>query len=166
MDSYIFRKAIRISGQDRSAEKMPKSIISAEIVIIAYDYSDDTISDYIGVFLDENLQASWMHFLQQLITQYGEYVNADDAVRVRIRQSERETLSVLTNGAINLAKIAFNAGVQRDGEAVEKQLAEYHTDAIRNTSVRTIYNQGSTPSNHLQKHYFRDWNLPKDTGMG
>lgn len=109
--------------------------------------------------------------MQQLAIQYGKYINAADAARelFRIRQGERETLSELANRVLNLAKIAFKDAVQRDGEAVQTQLAEYFTDANRNTFVRT--DSTRVAPQHLQRHLrwhkgVIDWNLPKDTCMG
>ena len=37
---------------------------------------------------------------------------------------------------MGLSKVAFKDAVQREGEAVQAQLAEYYTEAIENTFVR------------------------------
>ena len=37
---------------------------------------------------------------------------------------------------MGLAKVAYKDAIEREGEAVQVQLAEYYTDAIENTFVR------------------------------
>ncbi len=49
---------------------------------------------------------------------------------------EGETLSELAGRVLGLSKVAYKDAIQRDGEAVQVQLAEYYTDAIENTFVR------------------------------
>lgn len=87
---------------------------SVEIVNLPYNYSDSTVSEYTGLFLGENLAAGWTDLLQQLTIQYREYVSAADAARelVRIRFSERKTLSELDSRVLYLAKIAFKNAIQ------------------------------------------------------
>lgn len=43
--------------------------MSAEIVNLSYDYADGSVSEYIGMYLDDNPEASWTDLIQQLTTQ-------------------------------------------------------------------------------------------------
>ena len=47
---------------------------------------------------------------------------------------------------MGLAKFAFKDAVQREGEAVQVQLAEYYTDAIEDTFVREDTARAATTS--------------------
>ena len=49
---------------------------------------------------------------------------------------EGETLSELAGRVLGLAKVAYKDAIEREGEAVQVQLAKYYTDAIENTFVR------------------------------
>lgn len=74
--------------------------MSSEIVTLASDYLDGTVSEYIGLFL----KLAW----QPLTTQYVEYASA-----VRIRQAGRETLSEVASRVLTLAKITFKDAGER-----------------------------------------------------
>ena len=105
---------------------------------LAYDYSDGVVSEYIGLYLDDNPGCKWGDLLEQLTNQYSDYTSATDAARtlIKIKQREGETFSELASRVLGLAKVAYKDAVQREGEAVQAQLAEYYTDAIENTFVR------------------------------
>ena len=105
---------------------------------LAYDYSDGVVSEYIGLYLDDNPRSNWGDLLEQLTNQYSDYTSVTDAARalIKIKQREGETLSELASRVLGLVKVAYKDTVQREGEAVKAQLAEYYTDAIENTFVR------------------------------
>ena len=104
---------------------------------LAYDYSDGMVSEYIGLYLDDNPGSNWGDLLEQLTNQYSDNTSATDATRalIKIKQREGETLSELASRVLGLAKVVYKDAVQREGEAVQVQLAECYTDAIENTFV-------------------------------
>ena len=110
----------------------------ADIVNLAYDYSDGVVSEYIGLYLEDHPECSWEELLQQLNNQYGNCTSAANAARalIKVRQKEGETLPELTSRILGLAKIAYKDAVQREGEVIQMQLAEFFTDAIENPFVR------------------------------
>lgn len=65
-------------------------LTSAEIVNLADYYSHGTVSENIGLFLDENPEASWTDLLQQLTIKYAECVGAADAARELEQDRARE----------------------------------------------------------------------------
>ena len=44
-------------------------LIQTELVNLAYDYSDRVVSEYIGLYLDENPGCNWGDLLKQLTNQ-------------------------------------------------------------------------------------------------
>lgn len=68
-----------VFGEPLKKEVRIHNLMSVEIVNLTYDYSDGTVSEYIGLLLNKIPEASWTDLLQQLTTQYIEYVNAADA---------------------------------------------------------------------------------------
>jgi len=113
-------------------------LTQTELVNLAYDYSDGVVSEYIGLYLDDNPESKWGDLLVQLTNQYSDYTSATDAARalIKVKQKVGETLPELASRILGLAKIAYKDAVQREGEAVQVQLAEYFTDAIENSFVR------------------------------
>lgn len=105
---------------------------------MAYDYSDGVVSEYIGLYLEDHPECSWDELLKQLTHQYGDCTSAANAARalIKVRQKEGETLPELTSRILGLAKIAYKDAVQREGEVIQMQLAEFFTDAIENSFVR------------------------------
>lgn len=68
--------------------------------------------------------------------------------------------------------MSFKDAVQRDGEALLAQLAQYYTNVVRNTFVSTdaAREAARTLPEALTWHkrvvvLLRDWSLPKDTFM-
>ena len=97
-------------------------------VDFAYDYSDEVVSEYIGLYLDTNRK----ELLEQLTNQYSDYTGSTDAAiaLVRIWKKEEETLLELACRVLRLAKIAYKGAFQREGKAMQVQLTKYYTDAI------------------------------------
>lgn len=133
-------KACAFSAWVQALKKKARiyQLTQTELVNLAYDYSDGVVSEYIGLYLDDNPESNWGDLLEQLTNQYSDYTSATDAARalIKIKQREGETLSELASRVLGLAKVAYKDAVQRDGEAVQAQLAEYYTDAIENAFVR------------------------------
>ena len=115
---------------------------------LAYDYLDGVVSEYIGLYLDDNLKSNWGDLLEQLTNQYSDYTSATDAARalIKIKQREGETLLELPSRVLGLAKVAYKDTVQCEGEAVQVQLAEYYMDAIENMFVREDTARAATAS--------------------
>ena len=57
---------------------------------LAYDYSDRVVSEYIGLYLDDNPESNWGDLLEQLTNQYSDYTSATDAARALIKIKQRE----------------------------------------------------------------------------
>lgn len=91
---------------------------------MTYDYSDGTVPEYIGLYLDDNPEASWTDILHHLTSQYAEYISAAGAARELFRIREGDI-------ALNLAKDAVN----RDRETVQTNWWSI-IQTIRNIFVR------------------------------
>ena len=81
-------------------------LTQTELVNLAYDYSDGVVSEYKGLYLDDNPGSTWGDLLEQLTHQYSDYTCATDAARalIKIKQREGETLSELASRVLGLAK--------------------------------------------------------------
>ena len=134
------RKASEFQAWVEALKKKARiyQLTHTELVNLAYDYSDGVVSEYIGLYFDDNPENDWGDLLEQLTNQYSDYTSATDAARTLIKTMQRkvETLSEQASRVLGLANVAYEVAVQHEGEKVQAQLAEYFTDAIENTSVR------------------------------
>ena len=113
-------------------------ISQADIVNLAYDYSNGVVSEYIGLYLEDHPECSLEELLQQLNKQYGNCTSTANAARalIKVRQKEGETLPELTSRILGLAKITYKDAVQQEGKVIQMQLAEFFTGLIENPFVK------------------------------
>ena len=74
-------------------------LTQGELVNLAFDDPVGVVSEYIGLYFDDNPETNWEDLLEQLTNQYTDYTSSTDAARalVRISQKEGETLSELAS---------------------------------------------------------------------
>ena len=79
------------------------------------------VSEYIGLYFDNNPGSNWGDLVEQLTNQYSDYTSATDAARalIKIKQREGETLSELASRVFGLAKVAYKDAVQREWGVVQ-----------------------------------------------
>ena len=117
-------KASKFQAWVEALKKKAKiyQLTQTELVNLAYDYSDGVVSEYIGLYLDDNPGCNWGDLLEQLTNQYSDYTSATDAARalIKIKQREEETLSELASRVLRLAKVAYKDAVQREGRQFKR----------------------------------------------
>ena len=71
--------------------------------------ADWVISEYIGLYLDDNPESYWENILEQLMNQYNDYTSSTDVARtlVSLKQKEGETCSELASRVLRLTKIGY-----------------------------------------------------------
>ena len=113
-------------------------LTDAELINLAYDYSDGIVSEWIGSYLDDHPDTSSKTLFDEITAQYGEFINPADAARalIKVTQEKNESLAELASRMSSLARMAYRDSELREGSAVQVQLAEFFIDGINNSFIR------------------------------
>ena len=74
-------------------------LTDAELINLAYDYSDGIVSEWIGSYLDDHPDTSSKTLFDEITAQYGEFINPADAARalIKVTQGKNESLAELAS---------------------------------------------------------------------
>ena len=113
-------------------------LTDAELINLAYDYSDGIVSEWIGSYLDDHPDTSSKTLFDEITAQYGEFINPADAARalIKVTQEKNESLAELASRMSSLARMAYRDSELREGSAIQVQLAEFFIDGINNSFIR------------------------------
>ena len=113
-------------------------LTDAELINLAYDYSDGIVSEWIGSYLDDHPDTSTKTLFDKIIAQYGEFIKPADAARalIKVTQGRNESLAELASRMSSLARMAYKDSELREGSAVQVQLAEFFIDGINNSFIK------------------------------
>ena len=113
-------------------------LTDAELINLAYDYSDGIVSEWIGSYLDDHPDTSSKTLFDEITAQYGEFINPADAARalIKVTQEKNESLAELASRMSSLAMMAYRDSELREGSAIQVQLAEFFIDGINNSFIR------------------------------
>ena len=113
-------------------------LTDAELINLAYDYSDGIVSEWIGSYLDDHPDTSSKTLFDEITAQYGEFINPADAARalIKVTQEKNESLAELASRMSSLARMAYRDSELREGSAVQVQLAEFFIDGINNSFIK------------------------------
>ena len=113
-------------------------LTDAELINLAYDYSDGIVSEWIGSYLDDHPDTSSKTLFDEITAQYGEFINPADAARalIKVTQEKNESLAELASQMSSLARMAYRDSELREGSAIQVQLAEFFIDGINNSFIK------------------------------
>ena len=113
-------------------------LTDAELINLAYDYSDEIVSEWIGSYLDNHPDTSSKTLFDEITEQYGEFINPADATwaLIKVTQGKNESLVELASRMSSLARMAYWNSELREGSAVQVQLAEFFINGINNSFIK------------------------------
>ena len=76
--------------------------MDAELINLAYDYSDGVVSEWIGSYLDNHPDTSSKTLLNEITAQYGKFINPADAARALIKVTQGKTMNHLQSEWIDV----------------------------------------------------------------
>ena len=112
------------------------SVISEECIRVAYKTSADTVSDYIGKYIQETKDCSWRELRGKLEARFGEQVDAQTKLQRLRKYTQKYDQSVQMFGQFILTR-ASEIFSQADMKHwfIEKELVNIFTKGLRSKSI-------------------------------